>query len=111
MGSKTRPARLALATGALSLWIGLGLVVIGPGPATESPARLAAPHNCRFWGSVSDSIPAAVIEDHLLNLDKCLQNLSRQNRNGWSVAFYPAGDPAPIVRRGQLAADQEVDVG
>lgn len=58
-------------------------------------------HNCRFWGIVSENAPAAVIQAHLVTEPNSIENLSHANPDGWSVGYYPDGDSAPVVNRGE----------
>jgi len=58
-------------------------------------------HNCRFWGIVSENAPAAVIQAHLVTQPYSIKNLSYTNPDGWSVGYYPDGDSAPVVNRGE----------
>ncbi|HEC36473.1 MAG TPA: hypothetical protein ENI39_08070, partial [Anaerolineae bacterium] len=81
----------------LSLTLGL----VPTAADVPGDAGLAAgDHNCRFWGIVSTGAPAAVIQDHLVNLPNSIENLSPANPDGWSVAYYPDGSSVPIVNRG-----------
>jgi len=60
----------------------------------------AGDHNCRFWGIISTAAPAAVIQDHLVDLPNSIENLSPANPDGWSVGYYPDGNSDPTVNRG-----------
>jgi predicted glutamine amidotransferase len=77
--------------------------VAGPVLAAAQPGEVglaAEDHNCRFWGIISTDVPAAVIQDHLVNLPNSIENLSPANPDGWSVGYYPDGNPVPVVNRG-----------
>jgi uncharacterized repeat protein (TIGR02543 family) len=85
----------------------LVLTLLSPvaGPVLAADARgvadlAAETHNCRFWGIISENAPAAVIQDHLVNLPNSIEALSPANPDGWSVGYYPDGDPDPTVNRG-----------
>jgi len=72
------------------------------GPSPSLPVRaseLRAPHHCRFWGSVADSIPGWVIEGHLITLPNSICSLSVANDNGWSVGYYEGGDIRSPAKR------------
>ena len=66
--------------------------------------------NCRFWGIVSDNMPAGVIENHLINDSNSLENLSSStNRNGWVIGYYPECGDIPTIERGIPAAIDDPD--
>ncbi len=74
-------------------------------PASESRGcGNSDTHNCRFWGSVADGIPALIITDHLVTLPYSIKHLSVVNPNGWSVAHFPSMTSEPVIRRGQPPA-------
>ena len=88
--------------------LALALVLPGltsSGSITATNARCEAcltaeDHNCRFWGIIAENVPAAVIQDHLVNLLNSIENLSAANPDGWSVGYYPDGNDDPTVNRG-----------
>ena len=58
-------------------------------------------HNCRLWGVISENVPSAVIQDHLVNMPSSIKNLGNvSNPDGWSVGYYPDGIDDPTVNRG-----------
>jgi predicted glutamine amidotransferase len=68
---------------------------------TESTrGAIAEEHNCRFWAAVSDAVPGFVINDHLIHLPNSIEQLSKNNPSGWSVAYFCVGDTSPTVHRG-----------
>lgn len=68
-----------------------------------SDAGYCEPHQCRFWGMISYSLPESVALEHLINAPYSLKNLGASNRNGWGLAYY--NDAAPVVMRGELPAN------
>ena len=84
--------------------------VSGPTLAAAQPGEVglaAEDHNCRFWGIISTDVPAAVIQDHLVNLPSSIEALSPSNPDGWSVGYYPDGNSVPTVNRGFPAAHSD----
>jgi hypothetical protein len=84
--------------------------VAGPVLAAAQPGDVgiaAEDHNCRFWGIIAENVPAAVIQDHLVNLPNSIENLSGANPDGWSVGYYPDGNPDPTANRGFPAAHSD----
>ncbi len=70
-------------------------------PVEAGQTYEAGEHNCRFWGIISTDVPAAVIQDHLVNLPNSIKNLGdSSNPDGWSVGYYPDGNDDPTVNRG-----------
>ncbi|HVP58787.1 MAG TPA: class II glutamine amidotransferase [bacterium] len=70
-------------------------------------ASAEADHNCRFWACASEAIPDFVITEHLTSLPNSIENLSRSNEDGWSLAYYSLGSAAPTVHRGKPPAWQD----
>ncbi|MGD8395218.1 MAG: class II glutamine amidotransferase [Candidatus Eiseniibacteriota bacterium] len=72
--------------------------------AAAVPAASPATHNCRFWATAADSIPAALIHEHLVALPASLEQLSVTNWNGWSIGYGVPGDSLRVLHRGQPPA-------
>lgn len=103
------PIKKILAPNAILLFI-LCFTLI-PIPTTAlNPVQLdevkdSQPHQCRFWAMISDSLPQAVVIDHLINAPYSLRSLGGYNVNGWGLAYY--NDTEPTVRRGKPPANSD----
>jgi predicted glutamine amidotransferase len=54
---------------------------------------------------IADSLPEAVVLDHLINLPNSLKHLGAFNVNGWGLAYY--NDTEPTVLRGKPPASTD----
>jgi glutamine amidotransferase len=72
-------------------------------PQLESPL----PHECRLWAATSAALPAVVLRAHLLNLPKAIKPLGASNDDGWGLGWWPPGETAPTLRRGQAPASED----
>jgi len=81
----------------------LGLTLtVGVAHGEAVPADQA--HNCRLYGIIAEDVPAAIVQDHLINLPNSLENLSPSNPDGWGICYYPDGDSYADINRGYPAA-------
>ena len=85
----------------IALILALAMLSMVWEPVSGAPDAQGEIHNCRFWGIISQATPAAVIQDHLVNLPNSIKNLGdSRNPDGWAVGYYPDGNPDPTANRG-----------
>ncbi|HOD67680.1 MAG TPA: class II glutamine amidotransferase [candidate division Zixibacteria bacterium] len=106
-----RPPSAILRLLPVLLWCGLVLAALPEMP--RAPGRPAdRSHNCRLWGIAGETPRGSALREQLLGGAASIDSLSRFDRDGWGLAYYPSaaggggGGSAPVcvVERSAAAA-------
>jgi glutamine amidotransferase len=108
-GALDRPHGLPFAC-IRSIWPDYGLPHVDPDHlATSGHPELQSPlpHECRLWAATSAALPPAVLRAHLVDLPTAIKPLGAANDDGWGLGWWPPGEAAPVIRRGQAPASED----